>query len=243
MGSGIERIIDDLENYIDNCKYRPLSNTTIMVDKDKITEIIDELKKTTPEELKRYQKVVSNQQAILNDAKKKAQQIMDEAASKTNEMVSQNAIMQQAYQRADEIVQQAYAQAQQMLVAATNEAQSVKASAIEYLDQMLAEYENIVGQTLNITQGHYTAFYNQVSQFYETVVSNRAELYPPQIDPEDIAQFAGEDVQGNPADPNMGNTAPMGNTGSIQMGNTQPMGVPGANASDNTGDIKLDFFE
>jgi len=131
MASGIERLTDELIEYINECKFRPLSNTTIMVDKEKVMVILNELKSTTPDELKRYLKVVSNQEAILNDAKQKAQKILEDAALKTNEMVSQNAIMQQAYQQADEIVKDAYNQAQEMIITATHEAASIKASGIE----------------------------------------------------------------------------------------------------------------
>ena len=54
----------------------------------------------TPEEIKRYQKIISNKEAILNDAKQKAQELINDATIQTNELISEHQIMQQAYAQA-----------------------------------------------------------------------------------------------------------------------------------------------
>ena len=68
MSSRMEQIIEEIEEYIDNCKYQPLSSTKIVVNKDELEELLTELKMKTPEEIKRYQKIISNKEAILADA-------------------------------------------------------------------------------------------------------------------------------------------------------------------------------
>ena len=65
MSSRMEQIIEEIEEYIDNCKYQPLSSTKIVVNKDELEELLTELKMKTPEEIKRYQKIISNKEAIL----------------------------------------------------------------------------------------------------------------------------------------------------------------------------------
>ena len=60
MSSRMEQIIEEIEEYIDNCKYQPLSSTKIVVNKDELEELLTELKMKTPEEIKRYQKIISN---------------------------------------------------------------------------------------------------------------------------------------------------------------------------------------
>ncbi len=67
MSSRMEQIIEEIEEYIDNCKYQPLSSTKIVVNKDELEELLTELKMKTPEEIKRYQKIISNKEAILAD--------------------------------------------------------------------------------------------------------------------------------------------------------------------------------
>ena len=76
MSSRIEQLIDEIEEYIDSCKYQPLSNTKIIVNKEEIDELLRELRMKTPDEIKRYQKIISNKEAILNDARAKAEALI-----------------------------------------------------------------------------------------------------------------------------------------------------------------------
>ena len=42
--SRIEQIITEIEDYIDSCKFQPLSNTKILVNKEEIEELLVELR-------------------------------------------------------------------------------------------------------------------------------------------------------------------------------------------------------
>ena len=44
--SKIEQIITEIEEYIDGCKFKPLSSSVIMVNKDEIDEMLAELSLT-----------------------------------------------------------------------------------------------------------------------------------------------------------------------------------------------------
>lgn len=241
--SRIELLIEEIEDYIDKCKFQPLSNTKIIVNKDHIDGLISELKQITPKELEKYQKVVSSHEQILKDARAKADQLINEAAAQTSEMVNQNSIMKQAYAQADEVVKSAYYQANEILTNATTQANEMRSAAVDYMDNMLANYEAVVTQTLGLTQSHYESFYSQLLQYREVVVSNRAELYPPSIE---TPEQPNEEVfdTGSLA-PNGDNTA-MGSTGNIPTQATGPIGntgnIPKPVTGSDTGDIKLDFI-
>ena len=117
MSSRIEQIIEEIEEYIDrDCKFQPLSTTKIIVNKEHLDELLRELRMKTPDEIKRYQKIIANRDAILADAKAKADAMIEEAQVQTTELVSEHEIMQQAYAQANEIVTQATAQAQEILI-------------------------------------------------------------------------------------------------------------------------------
>ena len=51
MNSRIEQIITEIEDYIDNCRFQPLSKTNIVVNKDEIEELLAELRLKTPDEI------------------------------------------------------------------------------------------------------------------------------------------------------------------------------------------------
>ena len=78
-------------------------------------ELLTELRLKTPEEIKRYQKIIANKDAILSDAQAKADEIIAQAQIQTNELVSEHQIMQQAYAQANEVVSIATNQAQEIL--------------------------------------------------------------------------------------------------------------------------------
>ena len=71
--SRIEQLISDIEAYIDNCKYQPFSNNKIIVDKDQLEDMLSELRLKTPDEIKKYQKILNNKDAIISDAKEQAE--------------------------------------------------------------------------------------------------------------------------------------------------------------------------
>ena len=72
MSSKIEQLIGEIEEYIDSCKFQPLSNTKILVNKEELEELLVELRLRIPDEIKKYQKIISNQDAILNEARAQA---------------------------------------------------------------------------------------------------------------------------------------------------------------------------
>ena len=97
MSSGIEEIIEEIEEYVDGCKPSAFSPSKIIVNRDELESLLEELRTKTPEEIKRYQKIISNKEAILADAQNKADAIIAQAQIQTNELVSEHQIMQQAY--------------------------------------------------------------------------------------------------------------------------------------------------
>ena len=173
MSSRIEQIIEEIEEYVESCKYQPLSTTKIVVNKEELEELLRELRLKTPDEIKRYQKIISNKDAILADAQNKA-----EAQAKAREMVEQSEVMQSAYAQANETVNNANQQAQEILDAATNDANSIRLGAIGYTDDMLANLSNIMTTALNDAGEKYNSFVESLTSCYNTVVQNRSELSP-----------------------------------------------------------------
>ena len=212
MTSRIEQLIDEIETYIDNCKPQPLSQTKIVVNKEEIDELLRELRSKTPEEIKKYQKIISNKEAILNDARKKAEDIVNQATIKTHELINEHEIMQQAYAQANEVVSQAAMQAKEILDNATVEANNMKAAAVQYTDQLLAGIEDVITQSIDATNKSNEEIIESIkqssinmvkdittsndnvltalTQYGEVVKSNRDDLRPPEVAPIPMADQA-----------------------------------------------------
>lgn len=178
MSSKIEQIIDEIEDYIEGCKYQPLSKLNIIVNKDEIDELIRELRSKTPEEIRRYQQIISQREEIIKSAQERAERLISDATAQTNQLINEHEIMQAAYAQANEVVTLASEQAQQILDNAVAEANGVREAAMKYLDDMLEHLDNLMAATVNTTNAHYESFINAISGYHDVVTANRAELHP-----------------------------------------------------------------
>ena len=157
MSSRIEQIIEEIEEYVESCKYQPLSTTKIIVNKEEIEELLRELRLKTPDEIKRYQKIISNKDAILQDAQAKADNIIED----TNETVNS-----------------ANQQAQAIIDAATNDANNLRLSAVSYTDEMMANMGQIASSMLQDAAAKYNEFVRTLQASVDVIKQNRAELSP-----------------------------------------------------------------
>ena len=73
MSSRIEQIIEEIEDYLDNCKYQPFSSTKIIVDKEEISYGKEELslvyKSNLEESFKEREKISLANGAAVTDPK------------------------------------------------------------------------------------------------------------------------------------------------------------------------------
>ena len=185
MSSRIEQIIEEIEEYVESCKYQPLSTTKIVVNKEELEELLRELRMKTPDEIKRYQKIISNKDAILADAQAKADAVIAETKTQVQDMVKESEVMQQAYAQANEIVNSANQQAQAIIDSATADANNLRLSAISYTDEMMANLEQLIHGTMENANARYnelTQTYNAFAQSLQSaadvVSENRSELAP-----------------------------------------------------------------
>lgn len=194
MSSKIEQLIDEIEEYIDTCKYQTLSNTKIIVNKEEIDELLRELRMKTPDEIKRYQKIISNKEAILNDAKEKAEALINAATVQTNELINEHEIMQQAYAQANEVVTMATNQAQGILDNATIEANNMRAAAMQYTDDILGNLETIIAHSIDTVSQQFQRTVASLQDCMNIVKSNRMELHPAETEAEaEKPEEAGEE--------------------------------------------------
>ena len=178
MSSRIEQAIDEIEDFIENCKYQPLSNSKIVVNKDELEDLLAELRRRTPDAIQRDHKMISNKEAILADAQAKADAIIAQAEVHTTELISEHQIMQQAYAQANEVVMIATNQADEILNNATNDANDIRLSAIQYTDGLLNDLEEILGNAMETTKARTDNLLNSLQSFYEQVDANRRSLVP-----------------------------------------------------------------
>lgn len=177
MASKIEQTIEDIYEYLDSCKFAAFSNKeSIIVNKDDIYDLLEELKNNIPDEIKHSRQIVQNRDAILDNAKSRAEALLAKAEEKQGELVEKNEIMQQAYAAAQEVVNQANVNANELLYQATAQANEYQMSAMKYTDDSLAGISDILTKAISDAQGRYTDLISSLSSVLQVVNSDRAQL-------------------------------------------------------------------
>jgi len=185
--SRIEQLISDIEAYIESCKFQKFSSTKIIVDKEQLEDLLAELRMRTPDEIKKYQKIINNKEAIINEAseqadkmrkeaKEQADAILNQAQIHTAELISEHEVMQQAYDQANQLIDSSSAQAQAIVDRATENARSIRAGAIDYTDEMLSRLQYIIEHAIKNNKQHYGALIHDLESMLSTVTINRKEL-------------------------------------------------------------------
>lgn len=174
--SRIEQLIEDIYEFVESCRMQPLSTTKVIVPKDELYDLLDELRLRTPDEIKRYQKIISNRDAIIADAEEKATSIMMEADEKAHILLDEHDIMQQAYAQANELVNRAEAEAEKIIQNANNDANQIRAGALDYTEDMLSDVENILSNAFESTKSKYDNLLSAIKGNLDIVVNNKKEL-------------------------------------------------------------------
>ena len=81
--SRIEQAIDEIYNYVEECKPSKLYPSKVVVDREQLYDLLDELRLCAPEEIKRYQKIITNREGILNEAQQRAEDMLSQAQQQT----------------------------------------------------------------------------------------------------------------------------------------------------------------
>lgn len=173
---GVEEMIEQIEIFIDNCKYQPLSQNKIVVHKDELESMINELKLKLPSEIERCKKIMRNKEAILADARTRSDAIITESVNEANRLVDQHQITELANVRANEILEMARNQAQQIVDQAAEEANEVRLGAMYYTKDKLSEMRDIFNKIHDIEKENYRTLIESLENDSYVVETNLSEM-------------------------------------------------------------------
>lgn len=180
--SRIEQLIEDIYEFVESCRMQPLSSTKVIVPKDELYDLLDELRLRTPDEIKRYQKIIANRDAIIADAEEKSETILAQTREKAKELVNEHEIMQQAYYQANEMIMRASDESDRLRKDAQEEADQIRTGALVYSNDVLTEVEGVLANALDSAVSKYDGFVGTLKGNLEIINNNKREineqLYP-----------------------------------------------------------------
>lgn len=102
----IMHLIDRLEEILNESRQLPFTHN-IIVDEERVFELIDQMRIVIPEEVKKAQQILAQKDRILAQAQEEANRTLAIAKEKRDQMVEREAIVQAAQARAEQIIAEA----------------------------------------------------------------------------------------------------------------------------------------
>jgi hypothetical protein len=104
----ILQMIDRLEELLNESRPLPFTHNVI-VDEDRMLDLIDQMRVSIPEEVKKAQQLLAQRDRLIAQAEEQAQRTVNLARDRSSEIVERDQLVQAAYTQAEQIKAQAYA--------------------------------------------------------------------------------------------------------------------------------------
>jgi hypothetical protein len=132
----ILHLVDRLEELFNKSHAIPLTHNVI-VDEDKFLDIIDQMRISVPEEVKKAQEVFTKKDRVMAQAQEEANRTLQLARDKADDLVGRENLVSDAKRRAEQIIEQA-----------RGEGEVIKAGADRYAQESLMNLEHAMEQLL-----------------------------------------------------------------------------------------------
>ena len=148
----ILHLIDRLEEQLNQSRPFPFTHN-IIVDEDRILDLIDQMRMAIPEEVKKAQQVLVQKDRILAQAQEEATRTLAIAREKAEQIIERDAI-----------VQAANARAEQLLNKAKSEIDTSRREADDYVMDTLRRLEMEIERSLNQVRNGILLLQNEKSE-------------------------------------------------------------------------------
>jgi hypothetical protein len=143
----ILHLIDRLEELFNESRPIPFTHNVI-VDEDRMLDLIDQMRVAIPEEVKKAQQVLAQKDRILAQAQEEANRTLALAREKSEQLIERDALVQSAQARAEQIVAQIKADAEIQRI----EADKYVVDTLRNLEMELEGYLNQVRNGITTLQ-------------------------------------------------------------------------------------------
>jgi len=134
-------LVDRLENLIANSKRMPLVNQ-IMIKEGDILNIVDQMRTSIPDEIKQARRIIQEKERILAQAQSDASTLLTRAREETERAMNREGLLRTAEARSHELVRQAEERARSVVVKAEEHGEQLKADADIYVAETLSNLKD-----------------------------------------------------------------------------------------------------
>ncbi|HIZ55789.1 MAG TPA: ATPase [Firmicutes bacterium] len=137
----INEILDAIEDMLEKSWGLPISGGKSVVDTNKISDLINEIRLNMPSEIKHAKMIVNDRTQIIEEARKEAETIIANAELRAKKILNEQDIVKAAQEKANEILTDAHSQSRE-----------IRNSASEFVDDMLKHTEEVFSSGLTQTR-------------------------------------------------------------------------------------------
>ena len=136
----ILNLLERIEDIVEDASKFPLSSK-VMIDKEEILEVINEIRLKLPDEINRASWVAKERQRILSEAQGEADELIHKVQAQQKHLIEEN-----------EITRLAQKQANQLLHEAEEKANEMKEGAYNYSDEILSKLQDRIREINQIIE-------------------------------------------------------------------------------------------
>ena len=147
----VDELISELQDLVADSKTLPLSGGKVIIDAEKIYDILDEIQDTLPAEVRQAKNIVADRSQIIAEAKKEADDIIRAAEERKKQMIDQSEIMREAMAESTELINAAKAKSAEIRKAANDYVDNIMKRTDDAITAQLTELRK-TRQNLRITK-------------------------------------------------------------------------------------------
>lgn len=167
----VDELVTMLGELVTEAWSMPLSGGKVLVDKDRLLDIVEEIKTVMPGDFQQARAIVASRNELASAARRDADAIISAAEEAAGRLISESAILKEAKRAAQELKEASLANAKETVAAAESQARATveKAEAhaatlvknaetksrelrhatTAYIEDILTKSEEVLGSSLN----------------------------------------------------------------------------------------------
>jgi len=165
MGNSVQELLEMLYTMISEAWGLPLGAEKCVIERDKVLDLLDEIKAQFPTELAEAKRLVAARAEFIANAKREAETIRKTAEDRARQLIDEQ-----------EIVRAAKAKSNSMLSNAEAKSAELRRVANEYADDALRRTEEAISEALNEVHQSRTRFRSASAAYIKRQDEQEAEF-------------------------------------------------------------------
>ncbi|MBR6013247.1 MAG: ATPase [Selenomonadaceae bacterium] len=138
--------LNKIENLVAGASHLPLTGKAL-IDEENLADLVEELRQELPQELEHAEKIMSEKDLIIQNARKDADDIIKQAKMQAEQMIDESDVVMKAREKSRMVLSQAQAQEAEVMERTRRQSQQLQDDVDRYANQVFDQLISHVGNT------------------------------------------------------------------------------------------------